>query len=103
MLRWIIEPEALKSALKDARKVGHNRLFALAYSLEKPVQWYSRQDEEEMRLLLGSRERSEHILFNCAVAIVVINPMDSDETIDVIIAEQRRRNGHGTGYFDEAF
>ena len=103
MRPWIIEPESLKSALKDARKVGHNRLFALAYFAEAPVRWLSRQDEEEMRLLLDSRERSDNTLFNCAVAVVVVNPMDSDETIDSIIAGKQKRNGAGPGYFDEAF
>ena len=89
--------------LAEARAKRHTRLFALAYDPNAPLQWYHRQDEKDMERFLNLRDNSESILFNCAVAVVVVNPTDSDETIQSIIADKRLRKKDGLGYFSEAF
>lgn len=95
--------EGMKAKLAEARKVGHSRLFAIAYDRESPVQWHSRPDEATMKKFLDSRDESENIMFNCAVAIVVVNPQDTDETIEALLASRQLRSGSGPGYFGESF
>lgn len=95
--------EGMKVKLAEARKSGHSRLFAIAYDRESPVQWHSRSDETTMKQFLDSRDKSESAMFNCAVAIVVVNPQDTDETIKFMLTSRRQRSGSGPGYFDESF
>ena len=95
--------EGMKAKLAEARKAGHTRLFAIAYDRESPVQWHSRKDEAEMKSFLDSREESETILFSSAIAIVVLNPQDTDETIDALLASHSQRRNNGPGYFSESF
>jgi hypothetical protein len=95
--------EGMKATLAEARKAGHSRLFALAYDSESLAQWHSRPDEAAMKQFLDSRDESESMVFNCAVAIVVVNPQDTDETIEAMIASRQERRGSGPGYFDESF
>lgn len=96
-------PEGMREELAKARTAGHSRLFALAYDRETPLQWHSRKDEAAMMKFLDSREESESMLFNCAIAVVVVNPQDSDSTIESVLASGTRRNGTGPGYFSESF
>ena len=56
-----------------------------------------------MKSFLDSRDDSESMMFNCAVAIVVVNPQDSDETIKSIIAAKQPRKAESPGYFNEAY
>ncbi|MEI7720288.1 MAG: hypothetical protein WCI89_03745 [bacterium] len=56
-----------------------------------------------MKQFLDSRDKSESAMFNCAVAIVVVNPQDTDETIKFMLTSRRQRSGSGPGYFDESF
>lgn len=93
----------MKAKLAEARANKHTRLFALAYDRQTPLQWHHRKDEDAMKKYLESRDMSESILFNCAIAAVVVNPADSDETILSVIAAKQQRIGTGPGYFDEAF
>lgn len=93
----------MKEKLAEARAENHTRLFALAYDAGTPLQWHHRKDESEMKQFLDSRDESESILFNCAIAVVVVNPADSDETIESIIGIKQPRKGTGPGYFSEAF
>ena len=102
-LGWNIDLQDMKIALAEARQAGHTRLFAIAYDRESPVQWHHRPDEKEMQKFLDSRERSESIMFNCAIAILSLNPLDTDETIEALIAAQKKRRDTGPGYFEEAF
>ncbi len=95
--------EGMKAMLAEARKAGHTRLFAIAYDRESPIQWHSRKDEAEMKEFLDSRDESESTMFNCAVAVVVVNPQDTDETIDSVLTSRTRRHGNGSGYFSESF
>lgn len=93
----------MKEKLTEARAAKHTRLFALAYDSQTPLQWHHRKNEAEMNKYLDSRDESESILFNCAVAVVVVNPADSDETIESIIAAKQVRKNSGPGYFSEAW
>ncbi|HEY4501689.1 MAG TPA: hypothetical protein VJJ20_01305 [Candidatus Paceibacterota bacterium] len=93
----------MEEKLAEARKAGHTRMFALGYDPESPMQWHSRKDEAEMKSFLDSRDDSESMMFNCAVAIVVVNPQDSDETIKSIIAAKQPRKAESPGYFNEAY
>lgn len=95
--------DGMKAKLAEARKVGHTRLFAIAYDRESPIQWHSRQDEVGMRAFLDSREESESIMFNCAIAVVVVNPQDTDGTIESVLASRHMRHEWGPGYFAESF
>lgn len=102
-LKWDMNDKEMRAKLKEARQIGHSRLFAIAYDSTTPVQWHYRKDEAEMKRFLDSRERSESILFNCAIAIAVVNPQDSDDTIGAALSAGRKRADNGPGYFDEAF
>jgi len=102
-LRWKVDTADMKANLEAARKNGHTRLFAIAYDDQTPVQWHHAKDEAAMKEFLDSRDESESILFNCAIAVVVVNPQDSDETIESTIASQQPRRDNGPGYFSEAF
>ena len=93
----------MEEKLAEARAAKHTRLFALGYDPGSPLQWHSRQNEKEMKKYLDSRDESESMMFNCAVAVVVVNPQDSDETIKSIIADKRPRKKDGLGYFGEAY
>ncbi|MDB5225590.1 MAG: hypothetical protein JWL87_542 [Candidatus Adlerbacteria bacterium] len=93
----------MEEKLVEARAAGHTRMFALGYEPDLPMQWHSRKDEQKMKEYLDSREKSESTLFNCAVAVVVVNPQDSDETIKSIIAAKQPRKNEGPGYFCEAW
>lgn len=93
----------MEEKLIKARAAGHTRMFALGYDPSSPLQWHSRKDEKEMKKYLDSRDDSESIMFNCAVAVVVVNPQDSDETIQSVIANKQPRRDDGPGYFDEAY
>ncbi len=101
--KWDANLTEMEAMLAEARKASHTRLFALAYDRTSPLQWHHRKDEKEMQDYLDSRDRSESIFFNCAVAVVVVNPADSDETIEAVITSQALRNGTGPGYFGESF
>jgi hypothetical protein len=101
--RWTIDEKDLTAKLQEARKAGSTRLFAIAYDRITPVQWHHRKDEAEMQKFLDSREESESILFNCAIAVVVVNPKDSEETVFAIIAAGNPRVGQGPGFFSESF
>lgn len=104
--KWNLNPdgsEGMKVKLAEARRIGHSRLFAIAYSRESPVQWHSCPDEAAMKDFLDSRDESESSMFNCAVAIVVVNPQDSDETIQAVLTSHQQRSGSGPGYFGESF
>jgi len=100
--KWNIDTEEMKRVLAEAREAGDTRLFAIAFDRESPLQWHHRKDEVAMQRFLDSRDRSESIMFNCAIAIVVVNPEDTDETIDAIIASRNTRSGAGPGYFEES-
>ena len=100
---WNVGESDMRPVLEQARTAGHTRLFAIAYDKESPVQWHHRQDEAAMTEFLDSREESESMFFNCAIAIVVVNPQDTDETIESVIASHHMRNDAGSGYFEEAF
>lgn len=103
-LRWnTSKRDDMRAKLTEARKAGDSRLFALAYDDKTPVQWHRAKDEAEMKKFLDSRDESESIMFNCAIAVVVVNPQDSDETIEATIAGCRPRQANGLGYFGEAF
>jgi hypothetical protein len=95
--------DGLKEGLQKARTAGYTRLFALAYDRDTPVQWHSRPDEASMMQFLDSREESESIMFNCAIAVAVVNPQDSDETIQSVLAARSRRKDTGPGFFSESF
>ncbi len=101
--RWNVDAAEMKGKLDEARKVGHARLFAIAYDADTPVQWHHAKDETAMKEFLDSRERSESILFNCAIAVAVVNPQDSDETIEAVLTSGQLRQGTGPGYFSESF
>lgn len=93
----------MNEKLAEAREKKHTRLFAIAYDPQTPLQWHHRKNEAEMKKFLDSRDESESIMFNCAVAVVVVNPADSDETINATIAAKQVRKDNGPGYFREAW
>lgn len=95
--------EGMKAKLAEARKAGHTRLFAIAYDRKSPIQWHSRKNEAEMQQFLDSRDESESTLFNCAIAVVVVNPQDTDETIDFVLNVRSHRRSNQLGYFSESF
>ena len=95
--------EGMRVTLLEAREAGHSRLFAIAYFPDEPVQWHHREDEAEMKSFLDSRDESESIMFSASVAIVVVNPQDSDETIDAILSGKQSRKENTSGFFSEAF
>lgn len=100
---WDLNATEMKEKLAEARKAGSTRLYALAYASTSPVQWHHRKDEDEMRRHLDSRDESESMLFSAAVAVVVVNPQDSDETIEVVLKTGHARSLTGPGYFSESF
>lgn len=102
MRKWDLNLEEMKVARDEARSAGHDRLFALAYDPDIPLHWRHCKDESEMNRILASREESESTTFNCAIAVVVVNPQDSDDTIAFIIASRYPRPPGGLGYFTEA-
>jgi hypothetical protein len=102
-VNWNLNKDEMQEKLTAARAAGHTRLFAIAYDDVTPVQWHSRKDESDMNEFLDSREESESMFFNCAIAVIVVNPADSDETIEATLTARQRRAGSGPGYFSEAF
>jgi hypothetical protein len=89
-------------ALGRARAVSATRLFALSPDGTN-MQWHYRPDEKAMRNFLDSRKTSDKILFSSSIAVLVVDPRDSDEKIRQVIDARHRRMSDGPGYFSEAF
>jgi hypothetical protein len=91
--------EGMWVTLAIARKCGHTRLFAISSNRSDPVQWHSVGGENAMQSFFDNCEDSDDFEQNCWTPVLVVNPQDTDEIINAVIASHQVRQGRGMGYF----
>ncbi len=89
----------------EAEANGHTRLLAYAcYGDANPerVTWQSFPDDPAMEAFIASWETSDDPALTCAMAIAVVIPQDSLETIHFQLSTRSKRAPNAPGYFPSA-